>query len=59
MFTLHNPKLEEMIRNSKVLKQKLNEEEMNEFIKKALGMPKEGQDELMSELEQEDKKLSK
>jgi len=53
MFFVSNEKLVQMIRKSTVLKHKLNEEQMEKFILRALSLPPAGQAELQKKLEEE------
>lgn len=58
MFIIENNKLEELIKKSSVLNQKLDHNQMAIFIKKALSLPIEGQEELRRKLENEEAQLT-
>ena len=53
MFRIENAKLVGLIRSSETLKEKLNEEQLEKFILKAEALSPEGQEELITKLEQE------
>ena len=57
MYTSENKKLEDLIRNSFVLKSKLNDDQIEKFVQKALSIPTEGQEELILQLENENNVL--
>jgi small-conductance mechanosensitive channel len=53
MFYQKNPLLEKLIRNSLVLKEKLNSNQIEKFIEESHLLPKEGQKELILKLKLE------
>lgn len=58
MFTIPSPLLEQAIRNSFVLKQKLSSEQIEKFVEQALHLPPQGQAELLEKLQKESIVLS-
>lgn len=57
MFVVSNTELEALIRNSVVLKSKLNDVQLQRFIESAMTLPEEGQEELLAALKEESKEV--